>query len=121
VTSGRRSRSAKAPDGVELPPPTGLRAQTVVLDDDEYLVLALPIPGWDVPESLTKAERSIAVAVLRGDTNERIALDRRTSVHTVANQIASIFAKLGVTSRIELAHRLASKRDDVGHTKKNYP
>ena len=95
----------------ELPPPRGVSARTVVLDDDEYLILSLPIPAWEIPEQLTEAERAVALAVLRGHTNEQIAHERRTSLHTIKNQITSIFTKLGVTSRIELAHRLSPKTE----------
>lgn len=103
----RKTESTDA--GTELPPPPGIEARTVVLDHDEYLVLTVPIPRWDIPERLTDAEREITIALLQGATNEQIARERHTSIHTVANQIASIFGKLGVTSRIELAHRLGSK------------
>ena len=105
----RRTRTGKTSTSVDVgvPPPAGLRASTVVLDDDEYLVLTVPIPVWEMPDCLTDAERAVATSVLGGSTNEQIARERRTSTHTVANQIARIFAKLGVSSRIELAHRLA--------------
>ena len=112
MTARRRSRSGKPSTTVvvEVPPPAGLRASTVVLDDDEYLVLTMPLPVWEMPDCLTDAERAIAMSILRGSTNEQIARERRTSLHTVANQISRIFEKLGVTSRIELAHHLAAKR-----------
>ncbi len=91
------------------PPPEGLSAQTVVVGDDEYLIMSFPLPVWNMPEHLTEAERSVTLALLRGDTNEQVACDRNTSVHTVANQVARIFTKLGVGSRIELAHRIGPK------------
>ncbi len=97
-----------AEDAAELPPPTGSTAHTVQLGGDEYLVLSVPIPTWQMPDCLTSAERAVAMLVLGGLTNEEVARKRRTSTHTIANQIARIFAKLGVASRIELAHRLAS-------------
>lgn len=106
--TARRSKGAPTNEA-ELPPPADMSARTVVLDDDEYLILTLPIPNWDIPEFLTEAERAVTMAVLRGFTNEQIAQERKTSLHTVANQIASIFAKLAVASRIELAHRLAKR------------
>ncbi|CAN5767663.1 hypothetical protein BH11MYX4_BH11MYX4_35440 [soil metagenome] len=57
--------------------------------------------------SLTQAERSVTAGLLNGHDNARIARERGTSVRTVANQVASIFRKLGVSSRGELAARLS--------------
>ncbi|MGH7435155.1 MAG: helix-turn-helix domain-containing protein [Polyangiaceae bacterium] len=93
---------------MEVPPPEGLGARTVVLGTDEYLILTLPLPDWAVPGCLTEAERHITLAILRGATNQDMAGERKSSVRTIGNQIARIFAKLGVTSRIELAHRLGA-------------
>ncbi len=55
---------------------------------------------------LSEAERGIATLVVEGKTNAAIARARRTSPHTVANQIQSMFEKLGVGSRTALAQRL---------------
>ncbi len=52
---------------------------------------------------LTEAECGVALDLLSGYTNEAIARARGRSPSTVANQIASIFDKLGVRSRVELA------------------
>jgi DNA-binding CsgD family transcriptional regulator len=52
---------------------------------------------------LTDAERDVLTRILAGDSNETIAKARGSAVRTVANQIASIFRKLGVSSRAELA------------------
>jgi DNA-binding NarL/FixJ family response regulator len=41
--------------------------------------------------------------MLEGRSNAEIARDRGTCARTVANQIASMFRKLGVQSRAELA------------------
>jgi DNA-binding NarL/FixJ family response regulator len=47
--------------------------------------------------------RQVVSRVLHGDTNLAIAEARRTSLRTVANQLAAIYRKLGVSSRWELA------------------
>lgn len=72
----------------------------------EYLVLSLPA---EAPRGLplSDAERDVVAALLAGDSNRDIAARRGTSVRTVANQVASIFRKLGVASRAELASRLS--------------
>lgn len=54
---------------------------------------------------LTHAERDIVQRLLAGSSNAEIATARRRSVRTVANQIASIYRKLGVASRSDLAAR----------------
>jgi DNA-binding NarL/FixJ family response regulator len=89
-----------------VPPPTGAVACDVSFDGDDYATLALKTPKWRTPRGLTEAERAVAFALLGGATKEQVARERGTSTRTVANQITSIFAKLGVTSRIDLAIRL---------------
>jgi DNA-binding NarL/FixJ family response regulator len=59
-----------------------------------------------LPEAkLTLAERDVLVGVLAGKSNSEIAAERRTRTRTVANQVASAFEKLGVSSRSELVAR----------------
>jgi DNA-binding CsgD family transcriptional regulator len=57
---------------------------------------------------LTDAERSVLNDLLEGKTNAQIAALRMTSPRTVANQVASLFRKLSVRSRGELAARYAA-------------
>lgn len=52
---------------------------------------------------LTEAERDVALAVARGLSNAEIAKGRGASPRTIANQVAAIMKKLGVSSRVELA------------------
>ena len=75
-----------------------------------FVIVSLPLGAGQWQRTLTAAERDIAQWVLLGESNKRIAERRGTSVRTVANQIAGIYYKLGVTSRAELAAR-ASRRD----------
>ncbi len=56
---------------------------------------------------LTRAERDVALAMARGASNAEIAARRGTSPRTVANLAQRVFRKLDVTSRTELARRLA--------------
>ncbi len=63
-------------------------------------------------DGLTDAAADIARAVCDGATNGEIAAARGTSIHTVANQIATLMRKLGVSSRVELAVKLASPSAD---------
>ncbi|MCC6625527.1 MAG: hypothetical protein IT385_30085 [Deltaproteobacteria bacterium] len=61
--------------------------------------------GW--PPILTPAEREVASATAAGRTVHEIAAERSTSERTIANQLASIYRKLGVASRSELVSRFA--------------
>lgn len=53
--------------------------------------------------TLTPREREVAEYVARGLTNAQIACALGTSPHTIRNQLANIFEKLGLGSRAELA------------------
>jgi DNA-binding NarL/FixJ family response regulator len=87
--------------------PSELRARTFRLDGDEYLVLSFRVAPPARSASLTRAEWAVAQAVLSGARNAEIARQRGRSVNTVARQVASIFKKLGVRSRIGLARVLS--------------
>jgi DNA-binding NarL/FixJ family response regulator len=69
-------------------------------------VIASTTSEHAVLDSLTQAERAVAARLLEGRSNAEIARLRRTSARTVANQVASIFRKLDVGSRSELASML---------------
>ncbi|QDG49419.1 helix-turn-helix transcriptional regulator [Persicimonas caeni] len=70
-------------------------------------VLALAKAPLKIPESLTDAEREVAQLVYKGLTNGDIARTRSTTTHTVANQLATIYRKLDISSRDELMQCLA--------------
>ena len=54
-----------------------------------------------VARGLTGSEQEVLALLMRGASNEEIGRARGRSVKTVANQLASIFVKLGVQSRTE--------------------
>ncbi|MBI3205666.1 MAG: helix-turn-helix transcriptional regulator [Myxococcales bacterium] len=105
----RRPRSSAEPDAPELDlePPEGLRSSRMSLGNQEYVVLSYPAPRRALPSTLTPAEREVALLVRRGLSNAEIARARGVALRTVANQIACLFRKLGVSSRVELARRVA--------------
>ncbi len=72
-------------------------------------VFALRVALRQVPalDRLTEAERSVLLRLSRGGSNEDVARARGVSVYTLCNQVASIFEKLGVHCRAELALLLA--------------
>ena len=69
----------------------------------------VPLADLELPPELTVAERAVAALVLAGESNAAIARTRRSAISTVANQVASIYRKLGVGSRAELAARIGSR------------
>jgi DNA-binding NarL/FixJ family response regulator len=82
--------------------PWGLSASRVCSGGEDFLVLTYPTPFWALPPCLTRAEQGIVVELIGGASYCAIAMARGTAARTVANQIASIFRKLNVGSRIEL-------------------
>jgi len=70
-------------------------------DDGKLAVLSFTLPG-DSTINLTSAESDVARHILAGRSNSEIAALRRCATRTVANQVASLFRKLGVRSRLEL-------------------
>lgn len=58
-------------------------------------------------DRLSPAERSIAAMVLDGLSTSEIAELRRCAYRTVANQVASLYEKLSVRSRVELGTYVA--------------
>ncbi len=83
------------------------RATRFVLGGEELFVLSVPLGSGGAVAALTPAERDVATLVASGAKNAEIARRRGTSVRTVANQLASIYRKLGVSSRAELVRKLS--------------
>jgi DNA-binding NarL/FixJ family response regulator len=71
--------------------------------DQPLTVISFALQDASMGEPLTRAEISVASAACEGRSNGEIARRRGTSARTVANQLASIFRKLHVNSRSELA------------------
>jgi DNA-binding CsgD family transcriptional regulator len=57
--------------------------------------------------SLTKAERTLSALVARGMTNRQVGEHLFISRHTVDAHLRHIFSKLGINSRVGLAHLVA--------------
>jgi DNA-binding CsgD family transcriptional regulator len=83
--------------------PKALRATPVTVGGARFVLLGFE--RSDLPDHLTPAERQVVLAVLAGLSNAEVARLRGSSPRTVANQLATIFKKLGVRSRSELAAR----------------
>jgi DNA-binding NarL/FixJ family response regulator len=96
--------------GDVIPPPAGLRATIEGYGSGERLFLHYQWPSWRLPPTLSGAERTVVLDLLDGASRRDIAFSRGTSPRTVANQMASIFRKLRVSSRVELLAALRSRQ-----------
>lgn len=68
----------------------------------ELYMASSPRPDWSGFPEVTKSERAIALAIIEGQSNTEIARSRDTSVHTVENQVASLFRKVNASGRFDL-------------------
>jgi len=84
-----------------------LEVELVEIDGETLMVVSWPTVDRRSP-LLTAAERAVLDAVAAGMSNGEIARARKTSVRTIANQIASLFRKLRVGSRHELVAALTA-------------
>ena len=96
--------------GDVIPPPAGLRATIEGYGSGERLFLHYQWPSWRLPPTLSGAERTVVLDLLDGASRRDIAFSRGTSPRTVANQMASIFRKLRVSSRVELLAALRCRQ-----------
>lgn len=65
------------------------------------------------PGELTPTERRVAVLIAAGSSNRQVASALFITPRTVEGHVTHIYAKLGVHSRAELAHRFASESQGV--------
>jgi DNA-binding CsgD family transcriptional regulator len=75
--------------------------EALATDDEDFVVLSFSLPEDD-HEALSPAESEVASLVMAGRSNAEIAAVRGTSVRTAANQVASLFRKLRIRSRLQL-------------------
>jgi DNA-binding NarL/FixJ family response regulator len=76
----------------------------------EYLELGWSPLNADALTELSHVERRVALQFAWGASYKQIAEQRGTSKHTIANQIASICAKLRVHGRFELIRRWSERQ-----------
>jgi DNA-binding CsgD family transcriptional regulator len=73
----------------------------------EILVVSFTRPELRLEHMMSASEYEVACLCTEGCTHEEMALRRGTSRRTVANQLASVFRKLGVSGRSEFLARIA--------------
>jgi DNA-binding NarL/FixJ family response regulator len=90
--------------------PNGLRQKlaTFAMGGEQLLFGTHTLIDEEIISCLTEAEREVTAQMIAGSTNGDIARRRGISEHTVVNQVHSIYAKLHVCSRAQLAARLHS-------------
>lgn len=80
----------------------GVETLRVEIAGEQYLLIGIPQeerrPDWAV----TPAERVLIEGILAGRSNRELADQRGTALRTIANQLQTLYRKLGVTSRAEL-------------------
>jgi DNA-binding NarL/FixJ family response regulator len=96
-----------------IAPPSDLEAWEVTVDGDTFVIFEWQTAQLAGLGELTDAERSVLADLLRGESNATIGRRRQRSARTIANQVASIFRKMGASSRAELISRVV--RGCVAH------
>jgi DNA-binding NarL/FixJ family response regulator len=98
------ARAANAPRGKA---PLGFIAPVYQNDVRAWVVSAWR-PDLDLPKSLSSAEQVVLRLLLEGRGHYEISRLRGTSTRTVANQLSTVFRKLGVSGRAQAVDRLAA-------------
>jgi DNA-binding NarL/FixJ family response regulator len=99
------ARAAHAPRGKA---PQGFIAP-VYQNEVRALVVSAWRPDLELPKSLSSAEQVVLRLLLEGRGHHDIARLRGTSTRTVANQLSTVFRKLGVSGRAQAVDRLAAR------------
>jgi len=76
--------------------------------DEQYLLVGAQLPGGSLSSRLPPAVEEVVRLRLAGSTHAEIAVLRKTSLRTVANQLATASQRLGVSGRFELVRLLAT-------------
>jgi DNA-binding NarL/FixJ family response regulator len=98
VMAARAARLAPPASVLGRVTPLGREEATVGRDaSGPSFVISVEHPEFHLPAELSDAERAVLFHVLGGKSYGQVAAARRTSRRTVANQLASVFRKLGVS------------------------
>lgn len=79
---------------------TALAVMRAIIKDDAYT------PSYQPRTGITYDQAQILAQLLLGRTTEDIATARHTTARTVRNHISAVFARLGMSSRVELITEL---------------
>jgi DNA-binding CsgD family transcriptional regulator len=118
LSTRERERAVQGRADLTERAPSELEAHPFQFGGDEYVLLSFSLTPnrlqADLLAELTDAERGVVELVAQRRSNAEIAQLRGTSPRTVANQVAAIFRKLGVSSRREFLALHLRSRDDHG-------
>jgi len=96
--------SAGAADSVRFHAPDGLVVEAAADAAGGEVTFSFPLADRPPPHAdLSPVEWEILRAISLGSSNHAIAARRGVKVRTVANQVARLFRKLGVHSRLDAA------------------
>jgi DNA-binding CsgD family transcriptional regulator len=102
------------PGWVWQPPMRALIGRMVHETGERLLSDVLPLGRVPAKEmawpSLTRSEQNVVDYVAKGFTNRETAEKLFVSAHTVDYHLRRVFQKLGLSSRVELAHLVSSSR-----------
>ena len=113
VAAARARRGGGPVRGRMLTPRGWLLLDASALDSSRIAVVVQPAPAASLVDvrlrsaGLTEREREVAIRVIRGDPTTEIAAALFLSPWTVQDHLKSIFEKVGVRSRHELASTIA--------------
>jgi DNA-binding CsgD family transcriptional regulator len=82
------------------------RLSRVEAKGEAYWAVSVVRPDLSFPVPLSDAEAAVVRELLAGRSHAQISNLRATSQRTVANQLATVFRKLGVSGRGAVVHRL---------------
>jgi len=86
--------------------PTLGRLSRIEFNGEGFWVVSVVRPDLQFPVPLSEAEAAVVRELLAGRSHAQISNLRATSRRTVANQLATVFRKLGVSGRGAVVHRL---------------
>jgi DNA-binding NarL/FixJ family response regulator len=89
--------------------PRTLEAYSLGPGLEDFVVLTHRLQSSGLPDVLTKAEREVGQGIVDGLSNAEIARRRRVSMRTIANQVASLFRRLHVSSRADFVRRVLAE------------
>lgn len=107
------ARNGRPPMIVHLSPVRGVAHD--IFTQSAAIIVVTPVSIADVPSAdliqglfdLTPAESRVARALAQGQTVDAVAAAHSVAVHTVRNQLRSIFSKTGVNRQADLVGLLA--------------
>ena len=110
MSESEPSGAAHDVDESPLREPPGLEAYLGRFGDEPVVLLEWPTSAAPSTVKLSRSQTEVLELALAGHSSAEIAARRHRSRRTIENQLAAIYAKLGVRGRLQLFARLSSPR-----------